>query len=341
MSKQALVDLSDSRNAMLKKLFPEAFVSTATIDIELLMESMGLALNDVAQDNEYHEDNPLEESVWIIPWLQNRIAENRNANLIFVGDTGSGKSYSAISLGEQVDTNFSIDRIVFTAKDFVSLINSDLPKGSVVIFDDAGLGIPAREWQGMAAKIFGKLFQGFRYKNLISLITVPDMSFIERQSRTLMHLYLEASDTQGVMKPFQPFHPFRGDDRLGFRYPTMTVGGRETQVKTASFVLPSKGIREAYEAKKSEYMEKTNKEFQLELEYAEVMQQKAQEEMRARIEKVLNMKQAKEEQMRKRRRAIELREAGYSERDIASEVGMGKSWVHKVTTPWTLADSMK
>ena len=80
-------------------------------------------------------------------------------------------------------------------------------------------------------------------------------------------------------------------------------------------------------------MEKTNKEFQLELEYAEVMQQKAQEEMRARIEKVLNMKQAKEEQMRKRRRAIELREAGYSVRDIASEVGMSLGWVQKVNTP--------
>ena len=333
MSNQALIDLSDARNAMLKKLYPEAFVSTATIDIELLMESMGLALNDVAQDDECHEEEPLEESVWIIPWLQNRIAENRNANLIFVGDTGSGKSYSAISLGEQVDTNFSADRIVFTAKDFVALINSDLPKGSVVIFDDAGLGIPAREWQGIAAKIFGKLLQGFRYKNLISLITVPDMSFIERQSRTLMHLYLEASDVQGVMKPFRPFHPFRGDDRLGFKYPTMAVGGRETQVKTASFVLPSKDMREAYETKKGEYMEKTNKEFQLELEYAEVMQQKAQEEMRARIEKVLNMKKEKEEQIKKRRRVIELREAGYSIRDIASEVGMSIGWVQKVNTP--------
>ena len=333
MSKQALIDLSDARNAMLKKLYPEAFVSTATIDIELLMDSMGLSVNDVeGSEEEYHEEAPFEESVWIIPWLQNRIAENRNANLIFVGDTGSGKSYSAISLGEQVDTNFCIDRIVFTAKDFVELINSDLPKGSVVIFDDAGLGIPAREWQSMAAKIFGKLFQGFRYKNLISLITVPDMSFIERQSRTLMHLYLEASDTQGVMKPFQPFHPFRGDDRLGFRYPTKTVGGREIQVKTASFILPSKEIREAYEAKKSDYMEKTNKEFQLELEYAEVMQQKAQEEMEARIQKVLSVKKEKEENLRKRNKAIELLESGYSEREVGSQLNMSKSWVHKVTT---------
>ncbi len=332
MAKQALIDLSDARNAMLKKLFPEAFVSTATIDIELLMESMGLSLNDVDQDGEDQEEEvELAESVWIIPWIENRIAENRNANMIFVGDTGSGKSYSSIALAEQVDPNFWVDRIVFTARDFIGLVNSDLPKGSVVIFDDAGLGIPAREWQGMSAKIFGKLFQGFRYKNLISLITVPDISFIERQSRMLMHLYLEATDTQGIMKPFHPFHPFRGDDRIGFRYPTKTVGGRTTSIKTLSFDMPSKELREAYEAKKADYMEKTNQEFQLELEYADVMHQKAQEEMRARIEKVLNMKKAKEEQMKKRNRAIELKKAGYSEREIESTLKMSKTWVHNVT----------
>lgn len=332
MGKQALIDLSDARNAMVKKLYPEAFISTSTIDIELLMESMGLSLSDEASEEGSQEEDPEEASVWLIPWLQNRIAENRNANLVFVGDTGSGKSYSAISTAEQVDSNFSADRIVFTAKDFVTLINSDLPKGSVVIFDDAGLGIPAREWQGTAAKIFGKLFQGFRYKNLISMITVPDLSFIERQSRVLMHLYIEATDVQGIMKPFHPFHPYRGDDRLGFKYPTKTVGGREAQVKTARFVLPSHELIEDYEAKKGEYMEKTNRAFQIELEYAEVMQQKVQEEMEARIQKVQQWRREKEERGMKRKRAIELVEAGYSEREAGEELGMSKTWVHKVTT---------
>ena len=43
-----------------------------------------------------------------------------------------------------MDPNFSVDRIVFTVKDFLSLVNQGLLPGSVIVFDDAGLGINAR-----------------------------------------------------------------------------------------------------------------------------------------------------------------------------------------------------
>ncbi|EQD60470.1 hypothetical protein B2A_03672, partial [mine drainage metagenome] len=42
-----------------------------------------------------------------------------NLIALFIGDTGSGKSYSAIRLAERVDPNFSVARIVFTVKEFL------------------------------------------------------------------------------------------------------------------------------------------------------------------------------------------------------------------------------
>ena len=105
-------------------------------------------------------------SVWLLQWFNHRIQKNRNVIALFIGDTGSGKSLSSIRLAERVDPSFNVDRIVFTVQEFVSLVNSGLSPGSVIIFDDAGLGINARLWQDMNARVFGMLTQGFRYKQL-------------------------------------------------------------------------------------------------------------------------------------------------------------------------------
>ena len=264
------------------------------------------------------------ESIWLLPWLRRRIAENRNANLIFVGDTGSGKSYSAIYLGEQVDPNFSVDRIVFTTRDFIHLVNSDLPKGSYIIYDDAGLGIPAREWQNTSAKVFGLLFQGFRYKNLISAITVPDMSFIERQSRVLMHLMLEATGKHGIMKPFFPFHLVRGDDMLSWKYPVMVYRGRKMQVTQQRFALASSELLKAYEEKKQAYMEMRNRKFEEDLRIAEETERTQKELERMKLEEAKDKIERRKYLIRK---AKELRAQGLTVREIASElqIGLGTS----------------
>ena len=164
-----------------------------------------------------------------------------------------------------MDPNFNVDRIVFTVDDFLALVNSGLPPGSVIVFDDAGLGINARLWQEMSARVFGMLTQGFRYKQILTFITVPDETFIERQSRKLVHIRFEATDVQGLMKmkllsrnTFDPEHPMA-------KFPRIHRGISEITVKLVKFRLPSDDLKEKYEAKKKEYMERRFKEFQEEL----------------------------------------------------------------------------
>ena len=207
-----------------------------------------------------------ENSVWLIPWIRRRIRKNRNLIALFIGDTGSGKSLASIRLAERIDPSFSVDRIVFTVKEFLSLVNSGLPPGSVIVFDDAGLGINARLWQEMSARVFGMLTQGFRYKQILTFITVPDETFIERQSRKLVHIRFESTDVQGLMKmkllsrnAFDPEHPLA-------KFPRIRRGISEITVKMVKFQLPSKVLWEKYEAKKKEYMESRFREFQEELE---------------------------------------------------------------------------
>ena len=212
---------------------------------------------------------PFKNSVWLLQWISNRIKKNRNLIALFIGDTGSGKSLASIRLAERVDPNFSIDRIVFTVKEFLILVNSDLPPGSVIVFDDAGLGINARLWQETSARVFGMLTQGFRFKQILTFITVPDETFIERQSRKLVHIRFESTDVQGLMKmkllsrnTWDPEHPMA-------KFPRIHRGRSEIMVKMVKFRLPSDDIWEKYEAKKKAYMESRFKEFQEDLEKIE------------------------------------------------------------------------
>lgn len=205
----------------------------------------------------YKEKIDQTKSIWILQWFLRRLQKNQNAIVVFTGGTGSGKSLTAIRLAELLDPGFSASRIVFTVKDFVKLVNSNLGSGSVIVFDDAGLGINSREWRAKHAKIFGMLTQGFRYKQIITIITVPFLGFIEKQSRKLVHLVFESTDTQGKPKPklisenpYDPEHPMK-------KYPTIERGYDTIKVTGVHFKLPSKTLKDEYEKAKAEYMQAT------------------------------------------------------------------------------------
>jgi rubrerythrin len=201
-------------------------------------------------------------SAWLLQWFMHRIEQNRNVIGIFSGEPGSGKSFSAIRLAQLVDPGFDVARVVFTVNDVLHLINGNVPVGSVIIFDDAGLNINAREWQNAQSKLFGMLTQGFRYKQIILLLTVPDESFIEAQSRKLTKIAFEATSVQGTMKikitsknSFDPYRPLH-------RYPTLHRGWDDIKVKKVKFRLPEEAIISEYEKKKEEYMQSTFQEFE-------------------------------------------------------------------------------
>ena len=298
--------------------------------LNIISDAYHIPFNDLEKTlgiNGTRDEGSEGESIWLIPWLKRRIKENRNANLIFVGDTGSGKSYSAIYLGEQVDPNFSVDRIVFTTRDFIHLVNSDLPKGSFIIYDDAGLGIPAREWQNISAKVFGLLFQGFRYKNLISAITVPDMSFIERQSRVLMHLMFEATGKHGIMKPFFPFHLIRGDDMLSWKYPETIKQGHKMKVTLQKFGLASSELLKAYEEKKQAYMEMRNRKFEEDLKIAEETEETQKEIIKQKLIEAKNNIERRKDLIEK---ASKLRKEGFTMQEIAKKLNISVGTVNNL-----------
>jgi len=113
---------------------------------------------------------------------------NKNWLCVVCGETGSGKSYSAISFGSMIGRTF----IVFTPLEFLELLNSGkIKKGDVIIFDEAGVGLSARRWQSEQNIVMGSVLQTFRHMNIAVIFTVPNLSFVDVQARKLFHMIME------------------------------------------------------------------------------------------------------------------------------------------------------
>ena len=111
---------------------------------------------------------------------------------MIAGETGTGKSYAAMRLGQLIDKDFNIRNVVFSPKQFMEILeNPWIKRGSVIIFDEAGVGIPSRDWYTIQNKMLGYVMQTFRHMNLCVIFTVPNIGFVDVQMRNLFHIYLE------------------------------------------------------------------------------------------------------------------------------------------------------
>lgn len=134
-------------------------------------------------------------------WLWKKIwkrlhQKNKGWGAVFVGEKGSGKTWSALSIAHLLDRNskktrFGIGRVCFNALDFLGLIQRDWKKGSFIILDDAGLVLHSKDAMKKEVKRIGKILQSMRYKNMGIILTLPALGMLEKQSRQLLKAYFE------------------------------------------------------------------------------------------------------------------------------------------------------
>ncbi len=205
-------------------------------------------------------DKGFDKEAWMVSQIRDRVRNrNLNAICIWVGPTGSGKSYSALRMAELVDPDFALSRIVFRPLDFLDLINQDLPKASVILWDEMGLGMPAREWNSLFNKSIGYVLQSFRFRNLCLFMTVPDQGFIDSQARRLFHYFFDCRriDTKRDLVENWVYQ-YEYDSKSNKEYHKHPIVRLETGPAKMRFVpvsMPSARVRRDYESKRKSFMD--------------------------------------------------------------------------------------
>lgn len=216
--------------------------------------------------------NPLVQDVQKRLWKK-----NKNWLSIITGQTGSGKSWSALSLAEKIDPDFDTSKVVLTPEKFLkNVAERNWGQGDVVVFDEAGAGMSAKAHMTKKNRIIDQVLQTFRRQNIAVIFTVPSKSNVDKSVRRLLHTYIETkgidySNKRNLLKWLEMDYNQK-TDKIYYKYPKRrNKEGAVKKIKTVKMGKPSQSLIDSYESKRSRFQDKKNKEFH------EVLQEKLSE----------------------------------------------------------------
>ena len=190
-----------------------------------------------------------------IKYIKNRIANNKNFVCPVTGQTGSGKSWTSIALGEMLDPDFCIDNIVFKGSELMKLISSGkLKKGSCIVWEETGVTMGHTNWQSATNKALSYLLQTFRHRNFILFMTLPYLDFLDASARKLIHAQFEVKgiDRKNKKTKIKPLScDYNGNvSKYYKKYLRVITNEGAVPVQMWKVPAPSKEIIEQYEKKK-------------------------------------------------------------------------------------------
>jgi hypothetical protein len=200
---------------------------------------------------------------WPVRYAKDRISKNKNLLGAFFGETGSGKTYAAMRYAQAIDKHFSIERVVFNTDEFMKVLTSGLKSGSVIVYDEVGVGHGARQWYSMANQLFNYILQTFRHRNIIVLFTTPDIGFLDKNARKLLHITFETVkiDFENNLCYCKPKLSDNSPtyDKVYRKYPRVIKDHKQVIIDRAAFGMPTPELVREYEEKKTEYTTKLGK----------------------------------------------------------------------------------
>jgi len=198
-----------------------------------------------------------------ITYIRNRPKANKNFLGIITGPTGSGKSWTGMSICFMVDKTFTPERIVTNIKQLMELINSGkIKSGQALLWDEAGIDISSRAWQSLTNKMVNYLLQTFRHKRFILIFTTPYMDFIDSSTRKLFHAEFQTQliDTKKKTVKIKPFLiQYNARNRkFYYKYLRIITELGLAPVKYWNVPKPPLWLIQEYERKKLEFTKELN-----------------------------------------------------------------------------------
>lgn len=233
----------------------------------------------------------VEQGYVLNKWFASRFKRNKNVLGVYVGATGSGKTYSALgqmeSYYKQVfNEPFPKENICFSLDACVKrLRHGNLKRGEFLVVEEAGVLMGSLDFQSKIAKFFGYILQSFRSKNIGIIFTLPDMSMLNKTARKLLHIIIltngiDTSTNEVILKPFyvQP-NAMSGKDY--HKYLRQKINGRYVKIERVRIGLPSADLIKIYEEMKSKFVDKVEEDF---IELAEPKQKETPESIENKLD---------------------------------------------------------
>lgn len=126
--------------------------------------------------------------------LSERRRLNRDTIIFIVGEKRTGKSYSAIRLGEAIQKSWGLEpfdvtkQLFFEPEGFVKFFQTNTNK--VVILDEASLSLDTRQWFSVESKILNSLLQTQGFRRNIVLLTSPTLADFDKRSLGFGHFMI-------------------------------------------------------------------------------------------------------------------------------------------------------
>ena len=185
--------------------------------------------------------------------MENEVHKNDDGVIIIDGRTGSGKSIMAQTIGWYLSKGkITLKEIVFLPDDFEERINNS-PKYGVVIYDEAYLGLAARDAMSHYNRKLIRLLNTCRKKNLFLILCIPSVFDIDKRlpfDRAKFMIHIEK------MTPEKRYYYYYDRFRLSDLY-RMGKEWRSYRVVKSNFWGSSADF---YAVDRKEYEEKNDKD---------------------------------------------------------------------------------
>lgn len=182
--------------------------------------------------------------------------QNKNHLHINTGGTGSGKSYTGLTLAYAINPErFSADFIAFDLDDFIEIIES-AERGDVILFDEIGVAGDSRSWQNRRNKYLVYINETFRFRNLAVIYTTPSFGNVDKRIRQLFHTFSKSIGIDYDRKiAYMTFEKIVVDEWSGdiYKRPVRVFLHGFRTVTHLGFSLPPEKIVRAYEKKKERF----------------------------------------------------------------------------------------
>jgi hypothetical protein len=152
---------------------------------------------------------------------------------------GIGKSFSALTLAEEMDPSFSIERVVFTSEEYLGAMNG-IQRGQFVVIDEPAQSevLSSHSWWAETQRALADCLESNRYLGVGTILATINRGLLDSLVRNyLLHFMVNCTARgRGVVYEIRhsPFDSSETTPRLGQLW----------------FGLPSPGLVEEYEAKR-------------------------------------------------------------------------------------------